>query len=191
MNKTTFKAIELLKDGCRLAQLMLEHSKYSGSQPRDSEGRFASGGGGGGSPSGSSGGGRNTKPLSLNEYNDKIEGTQAEADREVRRCDVKVREAKVKLEKAEQRQSLGQGKIKSLKSALTEVRSDLKSLKAESKRSQNKIAELKAKLAAMKKEPTEEDLLRSLADAIDDMETVTKGFVRLSARIDKLIAEMK
>ena len=135
--------------------------KYTPGQPRDSEGQFAGGGGGsGGGGSGSSSGGGGS---SYESYNDRIEGTQKEADREVKRTGKAVSkaqnaydEAKMKLEAfTEATEQAKRNVVQKLESKITEIRQREAKLRVEQKEGEARMAVLKTKLAGFAKRDKE------------------------------------
>lgn len=110
----------------------------------------------GGSGSGENNGSGNAKPQSpglggspggKDSYNDRIEGTQKEADREVKRADKAVQVLKGKLASAEKRRTASRGAIKQLKAAYSELEVKKNGYKKEMTAAQSRIAELKKQLA--------------------------------------------
>jgi chromosome segregation ATPase len=97
------------------------------------------GGGGGGGGEGSGGGGARGERL-----RDRIEGTQAEADREVAKTSKQVRDIKAKIEQIKQRDP--SNAAKSLEKKLAENQQKQADIASKLQASNARIAALKAKL---------------------------------------------
>ena len=137
--------------------------KYTPGQPRDSEGQFASGGGVGGSApdtGGSYGGGGGG---SYESYNDRIEGTQAEADREVKRTGKAVSKAQNAYDEAKSKldaftgatEQAKRNMVQKFESKIKEIDKRVVKLKGEQKAGKARMAALKTKLAEFAKRDKE------------------------------------
>lgn len=165
-----------LEDPERQAERILKSveccgEKFDPSQPRDEEGRWGSGGGGGGSGS-------------YERYRDRIEGTQAEADREVSKCGKAVVKAKAAVKEAEQRQGASQAKVSECQSKLAEVESRIERLKVEQGASKARIAALQAKL---KKRKAKDELEEQLERELQTLEQITDGFRKAIEDLEQVI----
>ena len=139
------------------------------------DGRFSSGGVGGMAPDTGGGGGG----LS---YDDKIEGTQKEADREVKRAAKGVEKAKVALEAIKSKVSSLED-IKALTQRLSDIDKRRNELQAKLEASKARIADLKALL---KKKSVESELLSALVD----IRKQTKEMALVSDALYALIKEL-
>jgi HK97 family phage prohead protease len=167
-----------------------------------------SGGSGGGTAGGAvsdgpSGGGTDGKPdqskssvKRKERYLDRIEGTQKEADREVKKANDKVAKlqkkvAEVKsqlaagsqLEAAKQKVAAAESKLKSASAKKSELTQKLDSSKA-------RIAELKARLDAMKKRSTADELDEELVKALDEADSLRRQIVDLNDVLDGIASDL-
>jgi len=146
--------------------------KFDPSQPRDDDGRFTTGGG-----SGSSGGG-SSSGSDYESYNDKIEGTQKEADREVKRCDKAVNKCREALEtfKAKVAADVAGKKaaVKYFEKRLDDNRAKQSSLMNELSESKKRMAALKAQLkevqarqSSRRRKSSDDQSTQELLESID------------------------
>lgn len=156
--------------------------KYSEDQPRDDFGRWAPDTGG------SFGRGEGASVGSYESYDDKIEGTQKEADREVKRADKTVERAQAVLEKAKEAlvtySKVAVSKIKGLEKSLGEVRSRIEENKAKLEASKARIAALKAQLK--KRKSLEEDLDEELNNLSEITQQLYRNGQEASGILDEL-----
>jgi chromosome segregation ATPase len=181
-----------------------------------SSGRFSTGSGsgahmapdtGGGSGGGTLGG----SPGEKESYNDRIEGTQKEANREVKRADKKVIEARKALGEAKEalrkHNEMVEEKYKSIASMeaqLVVVRATMKKLREEQAAGDIRMAELKKKLAVFKERDKEraarraarkpskgfdtwEDLQTQLEDGISFLKKLTKSAISVYNEADGIV----
>jgi len=137
-------------------------------------------GGGGGTRLGGSPGGRES-------YNDRIEGTQAEANREVVRANKAVIKAKSEVRAAEQRlQGVSDANksriVSESRSKLKAIGSKIEQLKAKQEASKARIAALKAQLKKSK-----EDIEQQLEIELNNMEQITDGFKKVVEELKQVI----
>lgn len=190
------QATETLQEAVRALRLdpkeivgQIERSfKYKPGQPRvpagsGAGGQFAgggSGGGGGSTPSGGGGGGSSER------LRDRIEGTQAEADNEVKKCNKAVTKASQKLDMAKsQFATAKKQEIKVLSKQLSEIRSRKSELESNLQASRDRIAALKAKL-----KKSQEDLLKELEGELSKIESVTADFRVLTDEAETFVKEV-
>lgn len=151
----------------------------------------ATGPGGGVDPScgsGRGGGGAGAEARtgagSYESYDDRIEGTQAEADREVKRTGKAVTKAKKALDTAVAARAAFVAKqeavIESLKSDLEAIQKKKADLQAQLEASKARMAALKAQL---KKKSAESDL----DDELEVMKKITKDFRDLYDEVDNFM----
>jgi hypothetical protein len=150
------------------------------------------GGGGGGDKAagaGSSSGGRKER------YRDRIEGTQKEADREVKKANDKVAKIQKKLD--EVKSQMGTGRVEAAKEKVAAAQSKLKeatarkeSLTQKVEASKARIAELKAKLDAMKKRSDDKDPEAALLAAIEEMDGLRKQLAEVNDDLDSIVADL-
>jgi chromosome segregation ATPase len=132
-----------------------------------SSGRFSTGSGSGArlSPDtgGGTGGGLGGSPGGKESYSDKIEGTQKEADREVKRADKKVSEVRKALNEAKERLDIHNETVEIakkkavavLQSRIDVVSEKISMLRKEKAAGDIRMAELKKKLAVFKERDKE------------------------------------
>jgi len=150
------------------------------------------GGGGGGDKadgSGSSSGGRKER------YRDRIEGTQKEADREVKKANDKVAKIQKKLD--EVKSQMGTGRVEAAKEKVAAAQAKLKeatarkeSLTQKVEASKARIAELKAKLDAMKKRSDDKDPEAALLAAIEEMDGLRKQLAEVNDDLDSIASDL-
>ena len=150
------------------------------------------GGGGGGDKAagaGSSSGGRKER------YRDRIEGTQKEADREVKKANDKVAKIQKKLD--EVKSQMGTGRVEAAKEKVAAAQSKLKeatarkeSLTQKVEASKARIAELKAKLDAMKKRSDDKDPEAALLAAIEEMDGLRKQLAAVNDDLDSIASDL-
>lgn len=147
----------------------------------------ATGPGGGVDPTCGSGGGGSearTGAGSYESYDDRIEGTQAEADREVKRTEKAVTKAKKALDTAVAARAAFVAKqeavIEGLKSDLEAIQKKKADLQAQLEASKARMAALKAQL---KKKSAESDL----DDELEVMKKITKDFRDLYDEVDNFM----
>jgi HK97 family phage prohead protease len=150
------------------------------------------GGGGGGDKadgSGSSSGGRKER------YRDRIEGTQKEADREVKKANDKVAKIQKKLD--EVKSQMGTGRVEAAKEKVAAAQAKLKeatarkeSLRQKVEASKARIAELKAKLDAMKKRSDDKDPEAALLAAIEEMDGLRKQLAEVNDDLDSIASDL-
>ena len=150
------------------------------------------GGGGGGDKaagSGSSSGGRKER------YRDRIEGTQKEADREVKKANDKVAKVQKKLDEVKSQMASGRlaaakEKVAAAESKLKETTARKESLTQKVEASKARIAELKAKLDSMKKRSDDKDPEAALLAAIEEMDGLRKSLAEVNDDLDSIVADL-
>lgn len=135
-------------------------------------------GGSGASRLGGSPGGKDS-------YKDRIEGTQKEADLEVKKCNQAVKTLEAKLKAAEARATSPMTAIKSLVQAHDAVKAKKEVLTEALKESQARIAALKAQLK--KKAPSQTSLVKAIDGELARMVIGIGGLKRVTALTEKLI----
>ena len=170
-----------------------------GFKPGNSCGRH---GGSGGAASGASGDGSSGKPPAptrpaapafrlggspggKDSYKDRIEGTQKEADLEVKKCDKAVKILEAKLKAATARATSPMTAIRKLVEAHDSVKARKEIFAQALKESQAKIAALKAQLK--KKAPSQTSLIKAIDGELDRMEIGIRGLKQVTALTEKLI----
>ncbi len=160
-----------------------------------SSGRFASGGGGGGAGGGGSGssGRSGTSPGGKESYNDRIEGTQKEADREVTRALKAEGKARKAVKAAETRlavhdkgKAAAKAKVKVISSKLTEVRSKVAKFKKLKEESEARIAALRAQLKKGKVEQQLDKEIKTLKGIANKFKKVADDFEIIAKEASKL-----
>jgi len=121
-------------------------------------------------------------------YNDRIEGTQKEADREVKRAARGVEKAREKLEEAKQNKP--SAKVKRLEKALSGVQKKIADLDVKIIERKANIAKLKVKLAAFKKSE-ESDLLKELDGELKKLSNVVKEYKKVNLELKEIISEIE
>jgi HK97 family phage prohead protease len=129
-------------------------------------------------------------------YLDRIEGTQKEADREVKKASDKV--AKLQKKVAEVKSQLVAGsKLADAKQKVAAAESQLKSASAKKSEltqkldsSKARIAELKARLDAMKKRSTADELDEELVKALDEADSLRRQLVDLNDVLDGIASDL-
>jgi HK97 family phage portal protein len=182
-----------------------ENTRFDPNQPRNPDGTWGSGGGGGGSgdgPSGfgSSGGsdsgdaGKQGDPspstARKERLRDRIEGTQAEADREVVKADRKVRDierkiAAVKSEMAGGAVAAAQAKVAAAERAVSDVRARSADLRSQLAASKARMAELKARLKR-----AVDELEKELEQESDATDKIYKALRLLNDEADRILASL-
>jgi len=118
-------------------------------------------------------------------YNDRIEGTQKEADREVKRADKAVKKASAALKVAEAKQTANQAVVKTLSTQLAGIKTK-KAILVE------KLAASQARMAALKKQlkkSVEKDLdkeLKVMAILIESFQEITKDTEAIAKKLDAM-----
>ena len=173
--------------------------KFDPSQPRDDDGRFTTGGG-----SGSSGGG-SSSGSDYESYNDKIEGTQKEADREVKRCDKAVNKCREALEtfKAKVAADVAGKKaaVKYFEKRLDDNRAKQSSLMNELSESKKRMAALKAQLKEVQarqssrrrksaNDQSSQELLQSIDGELKVVADAAKTLKAITADLTELLNEI-
>jgi F0F1-type ATP synthase membrane subunit b/b' len=155
----------------------------------DSEGRFSTGGSGGpklapDTGGGTGGGGKlGGSPGDKESYNDRIEGTQKEADREVKRAEKVVATVKAALSKLEAKTSKKQ--VATLKAKHEECVSKISELKKQKEATMKRIEALKAQLKKSVQKELNKEIL-TLKDIINKFRVVTKELYTLMDEVSKL-----
>ena len=155
-------------------------------------GNEGGGGGGGGDKAagaGSSSGGRKER------YRDRIEGTQKEADREVKKANDKVAKVQKKLDEVKSQMASGRlaaakEKVAAAESKLKEATARKESLAQKVEASKARIAELKAKLDSMKKRSDDKDPEAALLAAIEEMDGLRKSLAEVNDDLDSIVADL-
>lgn len=150
------------------------------------------GGGSGGDKAagaGSSSGGRKER------YRDRIEGTQKEADREVKKANDKVAKVQKKLDEVKSQMASGRlaaakEKVAAAESKLKETTARKESLTQKVEASKARIAELKAKLDSMKKRSDDKDPEAALLAAIEEMDGLRKSLAEVNDDLDSIVADL-
>lgn len=153
-------------------------------------------GGGGAKPPASGGGGFRLggSPGGKESRKDRIEGTQAEANAEVKKYEKAAKQAETKLKAAEARRGVSRETVKSLVTAMQDVTARKTQIAKDLAASQSKIAKLQAQLAAMqKKKSTAAELNRSIDGElatmqkhIGNLKQLTSQILRISKKADSL-----
>lgn len=154
--------------------------KFDSDQPRDEAGKWSETGAGG------EGGGKQWERL-----RDRVEGTQAEADKEVRRYGKKVLQIRSKIEALK----TGMGSITTvqdtvvteLENKLAGIRARKTNLTAKVQAINQRIADLKAKL----KKSTEADSMKDLLREEDQLEKYVSEWRSLIGELDKIAMELE
>ena len=188
---------DVLQSALRLVAKELRTIKFN--PYHDSSGRFSSGSGGGsGGPKlapdtgGGTGGGGGKES-----YNDRIEGTQKEADREVVRAQKAVVKAKVAVKTAEKRLATHDNTVAKAKKQVKELSVQLKAAsekvayyKQQKEASTTRIAELKARLAKLGPRKRK-DIDFSLKSVRDDLEKELGVLGSLTTLIKELVVKIE
>jgi lambda family phage portal protein len=156
-------------------------------------GQFSSegggGGGGGGSGSGSGGGdsaASGSKPRK-ERLRDRIEGTQAEADAQVKKADAKVNSIKSKIEAVKQKAESSEAvaKVKAVEAQLSATQAHISDLKAQKAATDARIAALKAKLKMVKGRSDESDM-DEIEDEIKELKRLAKEIAKAAEKIEEI-----
>jgi len=120
---------------------------------------------------------------------DKIEGTQGEADLEVRRYARNAKQIGEKLKVAEAKQTIAVAKVESLKKALSASNSKMDALIKMREGIEARIASSKAKLAALKKSK-EDDLLKDLEEGEKELKEIVTRMKLMVEELKKIEGEL-
>jgi hypothetical protein len=198
------KAIDLLKAPPEtIADLVMPCVKFNPNH--DDQGRFATGGGSGGmapDTGGSFGGSSSGKES----YNDRIEGTQKEADREVIRANKSVAQAKSKLQDAESRlrafddvHDVAKANMKArCQEAIDKLSAKTSALTNQLNDTQSRLTDLKAQLKAVQdrqrarraKKDFDDDIQKELDTVLTKMDKDIKVIKSVADDLDKIPMEV-
>jgi hypothetical protein len=182
--------------------------RFDPNQPRGPDGKWGEGGGasggdsggsdsggGGAGDSGDAGGAEGSQSQSTQRkerLRDRIEGTQAEADREVVKADRKVQQIKqkiaaVKAEAAGSKVAEAKAKVAAAEQSLGQVQSRVAELKSQAAASKARMAELKARL----KQRAEDELEAALEREASTAEGILDAMTKVNKEADKILASLE